>query len=179
MRFAPVAEVDGAYLIDLEPFEDDRGWFARAFCAREFADHGLTLPTAQANLSHNAVAGTLRGLHYQVDPAPEAKLVRVVRGALWDVVVDLRPGSPTERRWFGAELTADNGRALFVPEGCGHGFVTLVDDTLAFYQVSGFYTPEAERGARWDDPALGIEWPRSPTRISDKDAAWPLLEERA
>lgn len=175
MRFTPL-EVDGAWLVDLEPFEDERGSLARAYCAREFGERGLVLPVAQANLSHNPRAGTLRGLHYQVPPAAEAKYVRAVRGALYDVVVDVRDGSPTRGAWAGAELTADDGRAVYVPEGCAHGFLTLADDTLVYYQVSEFYTPEAERGLRWDDPALGIDWPDEPVLVSDKDASWPLLE---
>lgn len=166
----------GAYLIDVEPFEDHRGAFARAWCADEFADHDLSPLTAQANLSTNHRAGTLRGMHYQLPPAAEAKLVRCVRGALFDVVVDLREESPTYLRWFGAELTEDNRRALYVPERFAHGFLTLADDTVAFYQVSEFYTPGAERGLRYDDPAIGIDWPAAVTVISDKDASWPLLE---
>jgi dTDP-4-dehydrorhamnose 3,5-epimerase len=169
----------GAYVIDLEAHEDDRGYFARAFCAREFGAHGIPMVVAQANLSHNAQSGTLRGLHYQVPPAAEAKLIRCLRGALYDVIVDVRPDSRTYLEWFGAELTADNGRAMYVPEGFAHGLVTLEDDTLAHYQASAFYSPAAERGIRYDDPALGITWPHPVRAISDKDRNWPLLDTEA
>jgi dTDP-4-dehydrorhamnose 3,5-epimerase len=175
MRFTET-EVAGAFLIDLEPFVDDRGSFARTFCAREFADHGLSTSMVQSNLSRNAKAGTLRGMHFQRAPHEEAKLVRCIRGALFDVVVDIREGSPTRGRWAGAELTADNARALYVPEGCGHGFQTLEDDTEALYQVSAFYAPGHEGGFRFDDPAFGINWPRAISSISDKDASWPAFD---
>jgi len=170
--------VVGAYLIGLEPHADERGFFARAFCAREFAEHGLVERFVQANLSHNPHQGTLRGLHFQRSPHAEAKLVRCTRGVLFDIVVDLRAGSPTYAHWAGAELSADNRRALYVPEGCAHGFQTLSDDTEAFYLVSAFYTPDVEAGLRWDDPRLAIDWPiRPPRLISPKDAAWPTLDE--
>lgn len=175
MRFLPT-DVPPATVVELEPFTDDRGWFARAFCANEFEAQGLTPVTAQTNLSFNREAGTLRGLHYQVEPAPEAKLVRCLQGAIFDVAVDVRPDSPTYLHWTGVELSAENGRALHVPEGFAHGFLTLADDTLVTYQVSAFYTPEAERGMRYDDPAIGIDWPGEVRVISDKDASWPLLE---
>lgn len=174
MRYTETA-LAGAFTVDLEPHRDERGFFARAFDAREAEEHGLRATVAQANLSHNVRAGTLRGMHYQVAPAPEAKLVRCLRGAIYDVIVDLRPGSPTLQQWVGVELTAENGRALYVPELCAHGFLTLADDTLVQYQVSAFYTPEAERGLRHDDPAIGVDWPREPTTMSEKDRAWPLL----
>ncbi len=174
MRFVPTA-VPPVTIVELEPFRDERGWFARAFCAREFADAGLTPVTAQTNLSHNVEAGTVRGLHWQAAPAEEAKLVRCVRGAIYDVAVDVREGSPTYLQWVGVELTADDGRALHVPQGFAHGFQTLEDDTLVIYQVGEFYTPGAERGLRHDDPAIGITWPRAVTSISDKDASWALL----
>lgn len=170
--------VAGAYRIGLEPHADERGFFARTFCAREFAERGLVECFVQANLSHNPHRGTLRGLHFQRSPHAEAKLVRCTRGALFDVVVDLRPDSPTYGRWAGVELSADNRRALYVPEGCAHGFQTLSDDTEAFYLVSAFYVPDAEGGLCWDDPRLAIDWPvRPPPLISPKDAAWPTLEE--
>jgi dTDP-4-dehydrorhamnose 3,5-epimerase len=170
--------VEGAYLIDLEPHVDGRGFFARSYCAREFAEHGLNETFVQANLSHNARRATLRGLHYQKPPHAEAKLVRCIRGALFDVVVDLRRGSRSYGRWAGVELSANNRRALYVPKGCAHGFETLVDDTEAFYLVSTFYTPDAESGLRWDDPQIAIDWPlRPPASISPKDSEWPLFEE--
>ena len=177
MIFTELA-VAGAYLIDLEPRSDDRGFFARAFCAHEFAEHGLKDTFVQANLSHNPHRGTLRGMHYQRAPHAEVKLVRCTRGALFDVVVDLRPDSPTYGRWAGAELSADNHRTLYVPEGCAHGFETLVDDTEAFYLVSAFYAPGAEGGMRWDDPQIAIDWPIAPpVLISPKDAEAPLFKE--
>lgn len=175
MKFIPTALRD-VTIIELEPFEDERGAFARAFCAREFGEHGLTTRISQANLSYNRTRGTLRGLHYQDPPAQEAKHIRTIRGAAYFAVVDLRPGSPTERQHVTVELSADNRRSLYVPEGCAVGMQTLEDDTQLFYQVSEFYTPERERGLRHDDPALGIEWPLPVAVISDKDRSWPLLE---
>jgi dTDP-4-dehydrorhamnose 3,5-epimerase len=166
----------GAWLIDLEPHTDERGAFSRTFCEREFADHGLPTRFPQCNLSSNTTAGTLRGIHFNAEPYGEAKLVRCVRGALYDVIVDLRDGSPTRLAWFGTELTADNGRALFVPTGFAHGFVTLDDATDAFYHMGEFYRPGAERGVRWDDPALGIDWPVRPTVISERDAGYPDID---
>ncbi|OCB01948.1 dTDP-4-dehydrorhamnose 3,5-epimerase [Acidithiobacillus ferrivorans] len=172
--------VAGAFLIDLDPHADERGLFARAFCAREFAEHGLKDTFVQANFSHNIHRGTLRGLHYQRAPHAEVKLVRCARGALFDVVVDLRPDSPSYGRWAGAELSADNHCALYVPEGCAHGFETLVDDTDAFYLVSAFYASGAEAGMRWDDPQIAIDWPvYPPVLISPKDAAASLFKEYA
>jgi dTDP-4-dehydrorhamnose 3,5-epimerase len=165
----------GAYAVELEPHTDERGTFARAYAVEEFVAAGLTPVGVQMNLSVNPRAGTLRGMHYQLAPAREAKLVRCVRGALFDVAVDLRPDSPTYRGWYGVELTEDNGRALYVPEGFAHGFLTLVDDTTAYYAVSHPYQPAAERGLRYDDPAVGIVWPRDVDLLSHKDATWPLL----
>lgn len=170
-------ELPGAYLIEPEKRGDERGFFARAWCAREMAEHGLAAELAQANLSRSAQAGTLRGMHFQRAPHAETKLVRCTRGSLYDVIVDLRPGSPTYRRWFGAELSADNGRMLYVPEGFAHGFQTLEDDTEAYYLVSEFYTPGAEGGVRYDDPAFAIRWPRPVTVISPKDESWPDYNE--
>jgi dTDP-4-dehydrorhamnose 3,5-epimerase len=168
------AKLAGAFVVELERREDARGFFARAWCANEFAEHGLTNTVVQANMSWNPRQGTLRGMHFQRAPHAEAKLVRCTRGALFDVIVDLRPGSETYKQWLGVELTADNRRALFVPEGFAHGFQTLVPDTEAFYQVSEFYTPAAEDGVRWDDPAFGIEWPDPANAfLSDKDRSWP------
>ncbi|HVH75207.1 MAG TPA: dTDP-4-dehydrorhamnose 3,5-epimerase [Stellaceae bacterium] len=161
--------VEGAYLIDLEKRGDERGFFARAFCKNEFAAHGLETDFVQINNSLSAAKGTLRGMHYQLPPAAEVKVVRCIAGALWDVVLDLRPDSPSYGRWFGAELSAANRRMMYAPKGLAHGFVTLQDDTEAFYLVSAFYAPERERGVRWNDPAFGIEWPMKPVVISDKD----------
>lgn len=167
-------KIPGAYVVDLEHRRDDRGWFARAWCAREFAEHGLATTLAQANVSYNVRAGALRGMHFQRPPDAEAKLVRCTQGAIWDVCLDLRPEAPTYQQWVGVELTPENGRALYVPEGCAHGYQTLVDGTETIYLVSAFYAPESEGGARWDDPAFGIEWPDTSTRtLSEKDAAWP------
>ena len=172
MRFTPT-RLSGAFILDPERREDARGHFARTFCRREFEAHGLRPDVAQANVAWNAHRGTLRGMHYQVPPAAETKLVRCTRGALWDVIVDLRPGSPTFLEHVGVELSAENGRQLFVPELFAHGYITLADDTEAAYQVGEFYTPDAERGIRYDDPALAIAWPVPVEVISDKDAAWP------
>jgi dTDP-4-dehydrorhamnose 3,5-epimerase len=167
------AGIAGAFVIDLERREDDRGFFARSYCAEEFAEHGLTQVVAQCNVSYNHRAGTVRGLHYQVPPAEEAKLVRCTAGAIWDVVVDIRGGSPTYMRYVGLEITADNRRALYVPEGCAHGYQTLTDGAEVTYQVSAPYTPECERGLPHDDPAFGIAWPVPVSVLSTKDASWP------
>jgi dTDP-4-dehydrorhamnose 3,5-epimerase len=168
--------LDGAYIVDLEPRQDDRGFFARAFCQHEFEAHGLKPVVAQANISFNYRKGTLRGLHFQYPPAAETKLVRCSRGAIVDVIVDLRPESPTYLRHIAVELTADNRRGLFVPERFAHGYQVLADDTETTYQVGEFYTPGAEWGLRYSDPRLAIEWPLPVTDASPKDAAWPLLE---
>jgi dTDP-4-dehydrorhamnose 3,5-epimerase len=166
--------LSGAFLVDLERREDSRGFFARAWCANEFADHGLTTEVVQANVSFNPRQGTLRGMHFQRAPHAETKLVRCTRGAIYDVVVDLRRDSGTYKEWVGVELSADNRRALFVPEGFAHGYQTLVPDAEVFYQVSEYYTPGAEGGVRWDDPAFGIEWPDPDDAfLSDKDRSWP------
>jgi dTDP-4-dehydrorhamnose 3,5-epimerase len=162
----------GAFVVELEEHKDERGFFARAFCAREFEEHGLNPVTAQCNLSYNHRAGTVRGMHYQLPPAGETKYVRCLRGAIYDVIVDLRPDSPSYLQHFGVELTQDNRTALFVPELFGHGFQTLRGDTEVLYQVSEYYTPGLERGARYDDPAFGIEWPLPVSVISQKDLGW-------
>lgn len=167
----------GAYTIDVEPKGDARGFFARAFDVRVFAERGLDFRPVQGNLSFNAQRGTVRGMHLQLPPAAEIKLVRCVRGAIHDVIVDLRPGSPTYLQHVGVELTADNRRALYVPELFAHGYQTLTDDAEVEYQVSAFYTPALERGLRHDDPRLGIRWPEPVRVVSDKDAAWPLVDE--
>jgi len=166
-------ELDGAYIIELEKLEDNRGFFARTFCQKELEDHGLARRVAQANVSFNAMAGTLRGMHYQLAPYEETKLIRCTRGALYDVIVDLRPDSATYKRWIGVELTVKNYKMLYVPANFAHGFITLEDSTEAIYFVSEFYTPGSERGLRWDDSQLNIKWPRSVAVISEKDASWP------
>lgn len=167
----------GAWVVELDRHVDDRGFFARAFCADEFQEHGINPTVAQTNMSHSPLAGTLRGLHYQLPPAEEAKFLRCVSGRLWDVMVDLRPTSATYRQWFGVELSAANGKAVYVPEGFAHGYLTLQDDSTALYTVSVPYTPGTERGLRYDDPALGIAWPREPVVLSDKDRSWAKLDE--
>jgi dTDP-4-dehydrorhamnose 3,5-epimerase len=163
----------GAYLIELEKREDERGFFARFFCEREFGAHGLETRFVQMNNSLSNDRGTLRGLHYQLEPATEVKALRVLSGALWDVILDLRPGFDTFGRHFGVELSGDNRRMIYVPRGFAHGFLTLSPDTETLYLVSAFYAPEQERGVRWDDPYFEIEWPARPTVISDKDRAYP------
>jgi dTDP-4-dehydrorhamnose 3,5-epimerase len=171
-------ELGGAFLIDLEPHTDERGFFARTWCAREFADHGLSARLAQCSISFNRAVGTLRGLHYQAPPHPESKLVRCLRGAIYDVIVDLRPDSPTYRRWIAVELTAQNRTQLYVPEGFAHGFQTLEEDTELLYLMSEFYVPDAARGVRWDDPAFGVEWPDTRERLlSARDQTWPDFDD--
>ncbi|QEH39226.1 dTDP-4-dehydrorhamnose 3,5-epimerase (plasmid) [Aquisphaera giovannonii] len=160
----------GAYVIDLEKRGDDRGFFARAFCEKEFGAHGLATHFVQVNNSLSAQKGTLRGMHYQLAPKAETKVVRCIRGALYDLILDLRKDSPTFGKSFGAELSAENRRVMYVPKGFAHGFITLADDTEAFYFVDEFYAPEAERGVRWNDPKFGLEWPIAPAVLSDKDA---------
>jgi len=174
MKFTPL-ELAGAFVIDLERREDARGWFARTYCAREFEAHGLPTHMVQTNMSLTRKAGTLRGMHFQLAPDAEDKLVRCVQGRIWDAIVDLRPQSPTYCRWFGTELSEENGRMLLVPKGFAHGFVTLSDDAAVTYQVSAYYAPPSERGARWDDPAFGIEWPVPVRDMSDKDRNWPAF----
>jgi dTDP-4-dehydrorhamnose 3,5-epimerase len=172
VKFLPTP-LAGAYLIELEPRGDERGFFARVFCEREFAAAGLESGYVQVNNSLTAQRGTLRGMHYQLPPAAEVKLVRCIAGALHDVIVDLRPDSPTCGRWFGADLTAENRRMMYVPRGFAHGFLTLTDDVEALYLVSAFYAPEEERGVRFDDPRFAIDWPIAPSELSTKDRAWP------
>ena len=167
----------GAFVIDVELIEDERGFFARWYCTKEFADHGLLPVGAQGNLSYNRRRGTVRGMHMQLPPAAEAKLVRCQRGAVVDVIVDTRPGSPTRWQSTAVELTADNRRALYVPEGFAHGYQTLSDDAEVLYQVSEFYAPAHEVGLRYDDPDLGLLWPLPIESVSAKDASWPLLSE--
>jgi dTDP-4-dehydrorhamnose 3,5-epimerase len=175
MRFNETG-IPGAKVIDPTPHQDDRGRFLRAWCAREFSEHGLNFLAVQANMGFSKVKGTTRGMHLQVAPAIEAKLVRCTRGSMFDVVLDLRPASPSYLKWYGVELSAENGRMLFVPENCAHGYQTLEDNTEMHYMTSAYYTPEAARGVRFDDPAFAIRWPLAATVISDQDRNWPLTE---
>jgi dTDP-4-dehydrorhamnose 3,5-epimerase len=168
-------DVASVTIVDIEPYTDARGFFARLFCADEFAKHGLDSHVAQMNMSFNQTCGTLRGLHRQVPPYAEAKLVRCTRGAIVDVAVDVRPDSPTYRKHVMVELTPDNHRAVFMPPYVAHAYQTLADDTEVLYQVSGPFAPTGEQGFRWDDPAFGIAWPLPVSQISEKDASWPLL----
>lgn len=170
-------KLGGAFVIDLERREDSRGFFARAFCQNEFSEHGLKPVIAQANIAFNRRKGTLRGMHFQFPPASETKLVRCTRGAIVDIIVDLRPESPTHLEHIAVELSADNHRALYVPERFAHGYQVLEDITETSYQVGEFYTPGAEGGLRYDDPKLGLSWPLPVTEISDKDREWPSLSE--
>jgi dTDP-4-dehydrorhamnose 3,5-epimerase len=174
MRFAP-APLAGAWVIEPDRLGDERGWLARTFDAAEFAERGLNPEVAQCNASFNLRAGTLRGLHYQAEPHGESKLVRCVRGAMFDVAVDLRPGSETYCRWHGVELSAENGLSFYLPAGFAHGFLTLSDDCEVLYQMGYRYVPEAARGVRWDDPAFSIEWPATPSEriVSERDASYP------
>lgn len=169
------SRLPGAFIIDLERREDSRGFFARAFCQHEFAEHGLEPIIAQANLAFNHRRGTMRGMHFQFPPAAETKLVRCTRGAILDIIVDLRPESPTYLEHVSVELTADNRRAIYVPGRFAHGYQVLEDSTETSYQVGEFYAPGVEGGLMYDDPALGLTWPLSVTAISEKDARWPLL----
>lgn len=172
VRYSPTT-VGGAFLVEMEPREDSRGFFARVFCAEEFAAHGLEPHVAQINNAFTARARTLRGLHYQVAPAGEAKLVRCLRGRVFDVLVDLRAGSSTFRRWFGVELSGGDRRMLYVPKGCAHGYLTLEDESELLYLASAPYSSSHERVLRWNDPAIGIDWPVSPVILSDKDRVAP------
>jgi dTDP-4-dehydrorhamnose 3,5-epimerase len=164
--------ISGVEIVDPEFLRDERGHFARTYCAEEFARAGIAFSTIQCNASFNAKRGTLRGLHYQAAPAGEPKLVRCTRGAVFDVAVDLRKESPSYCRWVGTELSAENGRALFIPEGCAHGFVTLADASEVFYQMGAAYAPDLASGVRWNDPAFAIAWPLQPTIIAPRDAAY-------
>lgn len=166
-------KLKGAYLIEIQRLEDDRGFFGRTFCQNELGKVGLNNNVAQANVSYNKKKGTLRGMHYQTAPYGETKLLRCTRGAIYDVIIDVRPDSPTYKQWIAAELSEDNYKMLYVPENFAHGFLTLQDNTEVIYQVSQFYTPGAERGIRYDDPAFSIEWPLDVRVISGKDASWP------
>lgn len=165
--------IGGAYLISPQPHSDHRGSFARAWCEQEFAAHGISFTPKQANVGFSIHKGTLRGIHFQRAPDLEAKLVRCTRGSVFDVVVDLRPDSTTYCKWYGAELTPENGKMLLVPECCGHGCVTLEDNSEIYYLTSAVYAPQSATGARFDDPAFGIDWPVSPEWLSDQDQSWP------
>lgn len=176
MKFE-VTEIEGVARVSITPHVDERGFFARLFCPEEFADAGFPFTPLQMSLSRNAKAGTLRGLHFHAPPHDEGKLVRVIRGAVFDVVVDLRRESPTYLRWLGAELTAEQGEALLIPAGCAHGFLTLADETDLLYQIDRMYPPGVARGLRWDDPAIGVAWPAPPRVISAADREWPAFEE--
>ncbi len=174
MRFI-ATHIPGVVIVEIEPIADERGFFARSFCRDAFKAHGLSGDLVQCNISFNKLRGTLRGMHYQAAPHEEAKLVRVTRGAIHDVALDLRPTSPTFRQHVAVELTADNRRALYIPEGCAHGFQTLADDTEIFYQMSTPYHGPSARGVRHDDPAFNIAWPLPVSAISPKDAAYEEL----
>ena len=169
----------GVFITEQEIARDQRGGFARFFCAREYGERGLDTRIAQCSVSYNSKRGTLRGLHYQADPNPETKTVRCLTGAAYDVVADLRLDSPTRHKWFAVELRAGNGTAVYIPRGCAHGFITLEDDTSLEYLISDFYIPESARGIRYDDPTLGIRWPMAPEVISERDLGLPMISESA
>jgi dTDP-4-dehydrorhamnose 3,5-epimerase len=171
-------KLKGAFIITPDLIEDERGFFARTFCKREFEEHGLNSGLVQCNISFNKKEGTLRGMHYQTSPHAEVKIVRCTAGAIYDVIIDLRPESPTFRQWFGAELSEKNHQMLYVPEGFAHGYQTLEEQAEVFYQVSAFYHPASERGIRCDDPAFGIEWPIPACVVSNKDATHPDWENK-
>ena len=166
----------GAWVIDSRFHQDERGRFFRAWCSQEFEEQGITFLPVQANMGLSVRKGTIRGVHFQIKPALEAKLVRCTRGAMFDVALDLRPESSTYGKWYATELTAENGRMLYIPEGCGHGYQTLEDNTEMYYMTSQVYTPGAARGVRFNDPVFGIQWPLAPTVVSDQDRNWPLIQ---
>ena len=167
-------QLKGAFIVEMESIRDNRGFFARAWCQKEFEAHGLISCFVQNNITFSPQKGTLRGLHYQIAPHKEVKLVRCTRGAIYDVIIDLRPESPTYKQWLGVELTADNHNMIYIPGEFAHGYQILMDDTEVFYQVGAFYAPGHEQGIRWDDPAFKIEWPINPPLIlSEKDQSWP------
>ena len=177
MIFNPTP-IEGAFLVDVEKIEDERGFFGRAFCADAFRKMGIPFEVAQANVGFSRKKGTLRGLHYQKTPHEEAKLVRCIRGAVFDVIIDLRKESTSYGRWFGTELSAGSHRLFHVPRGTAHGYLSLADDSEIMYLVSEFYTPEAERGVRWNDPTFAIRWPISNPTLNERDASYPLAEAR-
>lgn len=172
MKFTET-KLKGAFIIELEKREDSRGFFARTFCANEFEEHGLVNRIVQTNMSRTLKKGTLRGMHYQIPPHQETKLVRCTQGAIYDVIIDLRSESPTFKQWIGVELSAENHKMLFVPRDFAHGFVTLTDNVEVTYEVSEFYTPNSESGIRFNDPEINIKWPITITDTSEKDANWP------
>ena len=175
MRFGATA-IDGAMIVELDKHEDERGYFARTFCEEEFARAGLEMRVVQTNISHNPRRWTLRGMHYQAEPHGEPKIVHCVRGRIFDVAVDLRPQSPTYRRWAGAELDPDNNRLFYIPRGCAHGFLTLEANSDIVYLMGAPYVAGSGRGVRWDDPAFGIEWPGTPVDMSERDATYEWIE---
>jgi dTDP-4-dehydrorhamnose 3,5-epimerase len=172
MIFTPT-EIQDVFVVELKKLEDDRGFFARGFCAREFEEHGMIPDVVQANISYNKYKGTLRGMHYQVAPCEETKFLRCTKGSIYDVIIDMRPESQTYKKWFGVELTDKNYKMLYVPRNFAHGFQTLEDETEVMYLVSEFYAPQTERGVRYNDPTFDIRWPLQVAQISDKDANWP------
>jgi dTDP-4-dehydrorhamnose 3,5-epimerase len=177
MKFVPT-KIEGVWIIEMERHHDERGWFARTWCKDEFSAQGIGEDFVQCSSSFNLRRGTLRGMHYQAAPHEEAKVVRCIRGAIYDVALDLREGSPTFRQWTALELTADNGLALYIPKGCAHGFQTLADNTEVFYQISTPWHPDSGRGVRWNDPAFRIEWPVEASLIqSERDRNYPLVRE--
>ena len=172
MKFEETA-LPGAFIVSLEPHQDERGFFSRAWCRKEFTDHGLSSELVQVDISYNKRRGTLRGMHMQIAPSQEAKLVRVTQGRIFDVIIDARPDSPTFKQHFSVELNAVNRLALYIPPGLAHGFLTLVDDSEILYLMSDFYAPELQRNLRWNDPAFGIDWPFEPLHIKARDAENP------
>lgn len=170
-------KLKGAFILEIKKIEDDRGFFGRSWCRKEMEDHGLIGEIVQANTSFSYKKGTLRGMHFQVSPFEEAKIIRCVRGAMYDVIIDLRPDSETFRQWTGVELSQDNYKMFYVPEGFAHGFLTLTDNVEVYYNVTAFYTPGAERGIRWNDKAFNIKWPMEPGVISKKDREHPDFDE--
>jgi dTDP-4-dehydrorhamnose 3,5-epimerase len=169
-------DLHGAYLIEPELLQDERGFFARVYCSEEFEQNGLNPRVAQCSTSFNRKRGTLRGMHYQIAPYAEVKLVRCTMGAIYDVIIDLRPKSPSYMKWIAVELSSTNRRSMYVPEGFAHGYQTLEDNTEVYYQISEAYHPDHARGVRWDDPSIGIKWPLADPILSDKDCSYPDIE---
>ncbi len=174
MQLVPT-NIEGAYVIELKKFSDARGFFSRVWCKKTFAELGLNAEISQINSSFNEFTGTLRGMHYQKSPDQEVKVMQCIQGSIFDVIVDMRPDSATYLEWFGVELSQNDGQLLYVPQGCAHGYQTTSPGSSVLYPSSHFYVPESESGLRWDDPAIGIEWPLEPVGISEKDRSWPLV----